>query len=120
MAITEVTAQARPVSNPVTASNATFTSLSDDGDGYKVKSDGTLLFVVWNNGATGSATFTVSSKAVVGWQNRTGDVTVTLAEQDAVTLLMVPSMGFNNEGWVYFECGGAGADDIDVAIFKNM
>ena len=119
MARTEITAQARPSSNPVAATTLTMTSLNNDGDGYKVKSDGTLAFVVHNNGVTGSATFTVSSKAVPGWQNRTGDVTATLAT-GAQAVLLVPSMGFNDDGYINFEVGGTGADDIDVAILKNM
>jgi hypothetical protein len=119
MARTEITAQARPASNPASATTITFTDMSDDGDGYKVKSNGTLAFIVWNNGATGEATFTVSSVAVQAWQDRTGDVIATLAT-GAHAVLLVPSLGFNNAGWVYFECGGTGADDIDVAILKNM
>lgn len=119
MARTEITAQARPVSNPVTPTTATFTSIADGNDGYKVKSDGTLEFVVWNNGVTGTATLTISSKAVAGWQNRTGDVVATLAA-GAHSVFLVPSLGFNDDGWVNFEAGGTGADDLDVAIFKNM
>lgn len=119
MARTEITAQARPASNPAAATTLTFTDMSDDGDGYKVKSDGTIMFVVWNNGSTGSATFTVSSVAVQAWQDRTGDVTATLAT-GAHAVLLIPSLGFNDSGWVNFECGGDGADDIDVAILKNM
>lgn len=117
MARTVLTAQPKP--NLASPSLMSFTSINDNGDGYTVKSEGTLLLVFWNNGVTGSATVTVSSVAVSSWYERTGDVTQAVAT-GAMYAVLVPSVGFSDNGYINFSVSGTGADDVDVAIYKNM
>lgn len=119
MARETITAQSKPSSNPVAVTELAFTSANDNGDGYQVTANGTLMFAVWNNGVTGDATFTISGTAVTAWQNRTSDITTTIPTGD-VYIAFVPPEGFNNGGYVYFNVGGTGADDVDIAIVKNM
>ena len=86
---------------------------------YEVEAEGDMLFEIWNNGSTGSATITISSVAVDGWLGRTGDLTQAMATGESYEVLL-PSQGFADNGKITFAVSGTGAADVDMRIIKNV
>lgn len=119
MARTEITPQERPSFYDSDGTAVSWTALDDDGDGYEVTFRGPLDLLFWNDGVTGTATVTISSVSASALGNRTGDLSVTLAT-GGMSRFIVPQLGFDNSGKLYFEVSGTGADDVRAAVFYTV
>jgi len=119
MARTAITPQERPAPYDANGVAVSWTALNDDGDGYEATFRGPLDILVWNDGTTGTATFTVTSVAAASLGNRTGDYSITAAA-GGMYRFTVPQVGFDNSGKAYFQVTGTGADDVKVAVFYTQ
>lgn len=114
MARTEITKIATPTKYDIDGTAITWTSLSDDGDGYYATFAGSL-WVACKNGGASTATITIDSVADPQYQ-RTGDKTVTLAAGEE-RVFLVPETGFSQDGGkCLINVSGTGADDVDVYV----
>lgn len=103
--------------DPSTAGGTTITWTSRSGGGDEFVYTGKEILLAWNNGATGTATVTVTS--VKNAQNRTGDA----AMASIATGAMVGFGQFDKaDGWLASDgnidvvASGTGAADIDYAV----
>lgn len=119
MARTPITPQEKAAPYDADGVAVTWTAINDDGDGYEATFRGPLDILVWNDGNTDTATFSVTSVAASSLGNRTGDYSVTIGTGDMYRFT-VPQVGFDNSGKAYFQVTGTGADDVKVAVFYTQ
>lgn len=119
MARTEITPQTKPSYYDSDGTTLVWVELNDDGDGYSATFKGPIDLIFWNSSDTETATVTISSVASASLGYRTGDLEVTLAAGEMVRWI-VPQIGFDNSGKLYFETSGTGADDVKVAAFYTQ
>jgi hypothetical protein len=116
MARTEVTPQPKPSYYNSDGTMVNWVDLNDDGDGYSITFKGPVDLIFWNSSLTEAGEVTISSVASPALGNRTGDYVKNLGSGEMVRWI-VPQVGFDNSGKLFFEVAGNAADDIKLSAF---
>lgn len=115
--LTKSTSKGPYPATPASAGGVTLTWVSRAGGGDEFSFTGKEILLAWNNGATGTATVTVTS--VADAHNRTSDAVMASIATGAMVAFGPFSQG---DGWVASDgnidvvASGTGAADIDYAV----